>query len=67
MNEYIVNAQHKVINDIRYDKGNNYLNGVTSLKVVYPTAFLFKTLISTGFIYSIEVRIDCSYHVFSIP
>ena len=38
--EYIVNAQHKVINDIRYDKGNNYLSGVTSLKVVYPTAFL---------------------------
>ena len=24
MSEYIVNAQHKVINDIRYDKGNNY-------------------------------------------
>ena len=41
MCEYIVNAQHKVINDITYDdKGNNYLSGVTSLKVVYPTVFL---------------------------
>ena len=37
MSEYIVNAQHRVINDIRYDKGNNYLGGVTSLKVVFPT------------------------------
>ena len=30
----------QVINDIRYDKGNNYLSGITSLKVMYPMVFL---------------------------
>ena len=41
MSEYIMNAQHKVITDIRYDKVIIISVGVTSLEVVYPTAFMY--------------------------